>query len=113
VLVGLRRALRRWLDATGLGPDAVSELVVAVNEMAGNAIEHAYGPDDAEFEVHARHADGAVTVEVHDRGRWREPVAGNRGRGLGIAADLTDDLRVERTERGTTVRMVRRVGGAG
>ena len=84
-----------------------------MNEMAGNAIEHAYGPDDAEFEVHARHVDGAVTIEVRDPGRWREPVAGNRGRGLGIAADLTDDLRVERTDRGTTVRMVRRVGGAG
>jgi anti-sigma regulatory factor (Ser/Thr protein kinase) len=113
VLVGLRRVLRRWLEATGLGPDAVSEMVVAVNEMAGNAIEHAYGPDDAEFEVHARRADGEVTVEVRDHGRWREPVIGNRGRGLGIAAELTDDLRVDRTERGTTVRMVRRVGGAG
>ena len=113
VLVGLRRTLRRWLVATGLEPDAVAELIVAVNEMAGNAIEHAYGPDDAEFEIHARHADGVVTIEIRDHGRWREPVAGNRGRGLGIAADLTDDLHVERTEGGTTVRMVRRVGGAG
>jgi anti-sigma regulatory factor (Ser/Thr protein kinase) len=111
VLVGLRRTLRRWLDATGLGPDAVAEVIVAVNEIAGNAIEHAYGPDDAEFEVHAHHAGGAVTIEVRDRGQWREPVAGNRGRGLGIAADLTDDLHVERTERGTTVHMMRRVGG--
>jgi anti-sigma regulatory factor (Ser/Thr protein kinase) len=113
VLVGLRRALRRWLEATGMDPDAVSEMVVAVNEMAGNAIEHAYGPGDAEFEVHARRADDEITVEVSDHGRWREPVTGNRGRGLGIAADLTDDLRVERTGRGTSVRMVRRVGGAG
>jgi PAS domain S-box-containing protein len=112
VLVGLRRTLRRWLDATGLGPDAVAELIVAVNEMAGNAIEHAYGPDDADFEVHARRTDDVVTIEVCDHGRGREPVTGNRGRGLGIAADLTDDLHVERTDRGTTVRMVRRVGRA-
>jgi PAS domain S-box-containing protein len=112
-LAGLRRTLRNWLVVKGMEPEVVSELVVAVNEVAGNAIEHAYGPGDAHFEVRAHTADGVVTIEVVDEGRWRPPVAGNRGRGLGIADQLTDELRVDRSERGTTVRMVRRIGGAG
>jgi PAS domain S-box-containing protein len=113
VLVGLRRTLARWLGAAGMTPDDTSELVVAVNEIAGNAIEHAYGPGDADFHLHAELRGQRVTIEIRDRGVWREPVAGNRGRGLGIAADLVDELRVERTERGTTVRMVRNLRGAG
>jgi PAS domain S-box-containing protein len=109
VLVGLRRTVQRWLRAAGMSPDAVGEMVVAVNEIAANAIEHAYGPGDAEFEVHARCRDGIVSVDVCDHGHWRAQVTGNRGRGLGIAAELVDDLRVDRTDRGTEVRMSRRV----
>jgi PAS domain S-box-containing protein len=112
-LVGLRRTFRRWLDCAGVPEDAASELVVAVNEIAGNAIEHAYGPEDETFEVHARSDGAVVTVDVADAGSWREPRSGNRGRGLAIARDLTDDLRVERAGRGTTVRMVRRIEAAG
>jgi len=105
--------LRRWLEAQGVEAEAASELVVGGNEMAGNAIEHAYGPDDAAFQFRARCHAGTVTMEIRDQGRWREPVAGNRGRGTDIARQLTDDLRVERSDRGTTVRMTRHVGGAG
>ncbi len=75
-----------------------------------NAIEHAYGSGDAQFEVEARVEGGEVLLCVRDEGRWREPRGGDRGRGLAIIESLMDEVRVTPGRRGTTVRMRRRLG---
>ncbi len=113
VLAGLRRRLRRLLQAAGASSEEQYELTLTVCEAAANAIEHAYGPADADFELEVRLEDDQVLATVTDSGSWREPGSGNskgtRGRGMGIIEELMDDVEVIRAESGTTVRMRRRL----
>ena len=48
---GLRRRLARFLHATGASEMEQYEMTLTICEAAGNAIEHAYGPGDATYEV--------------------------------------------------------------
>ena len=81
-----------------------------------NAIEHAYGPGDAEFELEASAVGPVVTVTVRDQGSWRERRGTERGRGLSIIEGMMDEVEVTPGPRGTSIRMQRRLGapsGAG
>ena len=75
-----------------------------------NAIEHAYGPSEAEFDLSASIRDGEFHAEVRDTGRWRERRSDDRGRGLAIIEALMDDVQVSAEPTGTTVRMRRPMG---
>ena len=89
-------------------------MLVAVTEAAANAIEHAYGPADETFEIEAEAAsDGDVALVVRDHGRWRPPRGHNRGRGTLLMQELMDDFEVTTSDRGTEVRMRRRLERAG
>ena len=104
----LRQSLRRWLGKWGADADEIYEITVAVQEASANAVEHAYSPGSAAFEVDARYADGVITVVVHDRGQWRDARGGEqRGRGLPIMQSLMETVDVERSEQGTIVRLSR------
>jgi anti-sigma regulatory factor (Ser/Thr protein kinase)/putative methionine-R-sulfoxide reductase with GAF domain len=109
VLSQMRRMLRRWLQAYGAQSDEVAAITLACGEACANAIEHAYAPGVAYFELEARHADGLVTVTVRDTGRWRAPRGTNRGRGLTIIAAAVDELDLRTTDAGTEVVMHRRL----
>jgi len=111
-LVGLRRRLGRFLHAAGASPIEAYEITLTVCEAAGNAIEHAYGPADATYEVHAAFEDGELVAEVRDRGSWRGRRGTYRGRGLKIIELLMDDVRVSTEHEGTVVRMRRRLAAA-
>ena len=50
-LAQLRRRLARFLHATGATELEQYEITLTICEAAGNAIEHAYGPGDATYEV--------------------------------------------------------------
>ena len=92
----------------GADADEIYDITVAVQEASANAVEHAYAPGSAAFEVDARHAEGVITVVVHDRGQWRDARGGEqRGRGLPIMQSLMESVDVERSEQGTTVRLSR------
>jgi serine phosphatase RsbU (regulator of sigma subunit)/anti-sigma regulatory factor (Ser/Thr protein kinase) len=110
-LRSLRRSLRTWLRAAGADSDEVYDLTLAANEAAANAVEHAYGPVEAHYQVEAALADGVVEIVVRDFGRWRLSRDSNRGRGLPLMEGLTDELTVERADEGTVVRMRRRLSG--
>ncbi len=89
----LRQSLRRWLGKWGADADEIYEITVAVQEASANAVEHAYSPGSAAFEVDARYADGVITVVVHDRGQWRDARGGEqRGRGLPIMQSLMETV---------------------
>jgi anti-sigma regulatory factor (Ser/Thr protein kinase) len=82
VLSGVRRLLRRWLRDRGAGEPLISEVALAANEACANAVEHAYSPGPASFELTAQALapeDGAepfeIIITVRDRGRWRAPGA--------------------------------------
>jgi anti-sigma regulatory factor (Ser/Thr protein kinase) len=110
VLSSLRRTLRQWLEELGGGEAAVYDVLVAVTEAAANAIEHAYGPADATFDVEAESLPGGeVSVVVRDQGRWRPPRGRNRGRGTVLMQELMDHFEVTTSEGGTEVRMRRRL----
>ncbi len=108
-LATLRRRLGRFLHAAGAVEHEVYELTLTVCEAAGNAIEHAYGPEDASFDVRVTVASGEVRAEVRDRGRWRDPRGKSRGRGLRIIEGLMDEVDLATEQGGTVVRMRRRL----
>ncbi|MER7333962.1 MULTISPECIES: SpoIIE family protein phosphatase [unclassified Micromonospora] len=110
----LRRQLTEWLNTIGASAHDTSDLIHAVGEAAGNAIEHADASDTpAAFSVDAvLDDDGVVHLTCADRGRWRPalPDPGRRGRGLAMVRGLVDHLEVVRTDVGTSLRMHHRLG---
>jgi anti-sigma regulatory factor (Ser/Thr protein kinase)/putative methionine-R-sulfoxide reductase with GAF domain len=109
VLSQMRRMLGRWLQAHGAQSDEVAAIKLACGEACANAIEHAYAPGVAYFELEGRHAEGLVTIAVRDTGHWRAPRGTNRGRGLTIIGAAVDELDLRTTDAGTEVVMHRRL----
>ncbi|TQS05686.1 ATP-binding protein [Microbispora sp. SCL1-1] len=99
-------ALRR-----GMPEDAIGDFLVALNEVATNAVTH--GSTKARLGIRS---DGtALVVAVHDDGRaWRPegepghdppPENATSGMGLWVARMLSNELQVTTGPRGTTVTM--------
>jgi anti-sigma regulatory factor (Ser/Thr protein kinase) len=109
-LIAVRRAIRRWLRDSAATSADVSAIVLAANEACSNAVEHAYGPGDATFEVRGERRDHVVEVTVHDSGSWRAPRGKERGRGIALMRATMDEVEVVPGDAGTTVRLVRRLG---
>jgi anti-sigma regulatory factor (Ser/Thr protein kinase) len=107
VLNDMRHMLQRWLEKWGATEDEVYDITVAVQEACANAIEHAYAPGSAAFDLEVAFEDGTVTATIRDRGRWREPRGTNRGRGLQIMDAVMSSVDVERTETGNVVTLWR------
>jgi PAS domain S-box-containing protein len=105
----LRRRLGRFLHAVNASEEAAYEVTLTVCEAAGNAIEHAYGPVDATFDVEVSFENGTLLAVVRDRGSWRERRGPHRGRGLKIIRGLMDDVQVTTERDGTVIRMRRRL----
>jgi GAF domain-containing protein/anti-sigma regulatory factor (Ser/Thr protein kinase) len=110
-LAPIRHLLRRWLMNRGLTEQEAYDIVVAAQEACANAVEHAYGPGHADFEVDARWEADRIVITVADHGHWREPRGENRGRGLSLMRALMDEVDVRRGDDGTSVVLVRRLGG--
>ncbi len=109
-LTQLRHRIGRFLTAAGASEEERFEMTLAVSEAAMNAIEHAYGASETEFDASVGIRDGEFHAEVRDRGRWREPRDDDHGRGLAIIDALMDDVQVSAEPTGTIVRMRRRMG---
>jgi anti-sigma regulatory factor (Ser/Thr protein kinase)/putative methionine-R-sulfoxide reductase with GAF domain len=109
-LADMRSMLRRWLAHWEADDDEIYDITVAVQEASANAVEHAYAPGRAAFEVDATYEDGTITFTVRDRGRWRDPRGSNRGRGLPLMRALMDDVEVRQDARGTSVVLRRKLG---
>lgn len=105
-----RRTLGQWLAAAHVGQRDAFELTVACGEACANAVEHAYSPGDAAFQLDAERQNGDVVITVTDSGHWRQRRFENRGRGLELMEALTDELDIATTGSGTSVRMRRRIG---
>lgn len=105
----IRALTRGWLRPLTLGADTEYDVVLAVNEAASNAIEHAYappGPADVvviRFWTEPHHFNFYVT----DHGRWKAAVAGNghRGRGITLMMDMIDSVDIQHDVDGTRVLM--------
>jgi anti-sigma regulatory factor (Ser/Thr protein kinase) len=111
-LVAVRHLLRRWLRFHGASDNEAYEILVATQEACANAVEHAYGPGRAHFEVDAEHRAARIRVTVRDQGRWRPPRGSHRGRGLVLMRSLMETVDVEHSGDGTVVVLARTLGPA-
>jgi serine phosphatase RsbU (regulator of sigma subunit)/anti-sigma regulatory factor (Ser/Thr protein kinase) len=103
-----RHSIRSWLAAKGVTNEEAEKFMLACGEAIANAIEHAYSPGPAFFEVEGRADGNQVTLAVRDSGSWRAPRGENRGRGFTIIESVMDVVEVNKTAEGTEVLMTRR-----
>jgi PAS domain S-box-containing protein len=105
-----RSAVREWLDAHELAQDRMDDLLVALTELATNAVRAAR----TTIQVRAWATSDSVWVEVIADGagfdpsiphsaRDLDPLA-ERGRGLFLVASLADECTIESGPNGTIVR---------
>jgi anti-sigma regulatory factor (Ser/Thr protein kinase) len=109
-LAEVRHLLRRWLQRHGADEDETYDITVACQEACANAVEHAYAPGPAGFDVEAEHAGGEIRLTVRDRGHWRDARGTHRGRGLPIMEALMDTVDIQHSADGTAVQMRRALG---
>jgi anti-sigma regulatory factor (Ser/Thr protein kinase) len=105
----VRRLVSTQAARAGFKSRPIADLVMAVNEVAANSLQHGGGTGTLRI-----WRDGDVLVcEIRDRGHLSDPLADRRrpvpghdgGRGLWLANQLCDLVQVRHLEMGTTVRL--------
>jgi anti-sigma regulatory factor (Ser/Thr protein kinase) len=113
-LDSLRSLVWQFGRAAGVARARLSDLVLAVNEVATNSLRYGGGGGV----LRLWEADGAVICEVTDAGRITDPLIGRvqprvdreGGRGLWLANQLCDLVQIRSFEAGSVVRLHQRVG---
>ena len=114
-LAAMRRVVHRHAVLSGLGPERVEDLVLAVNELVSNGIEHGSGAPV----LRLWRTPAGLVAEMTDSaachlafpGLAVPSLSGVRGRGMWLASELTDVLQVWTAEddpgrvQGTVVRV--------
>jgi anti-sigma regulatory factor (Ser/Thr protein kinase) len=98
----------RAADRAGFVPQRTQDLVLAVNELAGNSTRHGSGRGV----LRVWREDEMLVCEVRDRGRIADPLAGRQrpdhesegGWGLWIVNQVCDLVQVRSGSDGTVVR---------
>lgn len=106
----VRRLVAEAGHRAGVGDARVEDLVLAVNELAANSVDHGGGSGVMRTWTET----GTLVIEVHDRGSLPDIQAvpqqpdpdADRGRGLWLAYHLADLVQVRRTEHGTVARVL-------
>ena len=96
-LARLRQDLRRWLAQLGCHDRATADIILAVTELATNAVE---ASPDGNAEVRARAEPPDVRVAVLNEGddfrpespRPARDTLSDRGRGIDLVLAVTDSL---------------------
>jgi anti-sigma regulatory factor (Ser/Thr protein kinase) len=112
-LPAVRRFIAEHAGRAGLGANRISDLEVAVNEVATNAVIHGGGPGT----LRVWQERGCMICEVSDPGHLADPLAGRippdldseHGRGLLLVNYLCDLVRVHTHPTSTTIRLHMRV----
>jgi anti-sigma regulatory factor (Ser/Thr protein kinase) len=91
-------------------PDArISDLVLAVSEVAANTLRHT----QSHGTLSIWHDGGELVCEIRDEGMIADPLAGRRrpppdatgGHGLWIVRQVCDHVEIQSDDAGTTIRM--------
>lgn len=108
-LSAVRRFVAEHAGLAGLTGDRLDDLTVAVNELAANTIEHTAGGGTVTIWAEPGH----LVCQVDDRGHLADPLAGRvppaanqaGGRGLILANQLCDLVRIHAGRRRTAIRL--------
>jgi anti-sigma regulatory factor (Ser/Thr protein kinase) len=108
-LAATRRLVADFATTAGLSEERVDDLVLSVNELTTNSIEHANGGG----ELLVWQEGDAVVCEVRDSGVLRDPMVGrlkptlssNGGYGVVMVNLLCDLVRIHSGEEGTAIRV--------
>jgi serine/threonine-protein kinase RsbW len=105
-VAGMRAALEHLAAERGLPDETAFDLKVAATEAVANALRHPERRGDA-VQVVAAGDDGAVEIEVRNRGAFRigTGLDAERGRGLPLMVALADEVEFSTTDDGTSVRI--------
>jgi serine/threonine-protein kinase RsbW len=120
----IRSYLADQMDRLRVQKQTAFELLVAAGEAIANACLHGRRRDrKGVLEVSCDRRSSAVVVTVSDDGPGFDRAIldvstpphplGHGGRGFFLMRELTDDVEVESTRRGTTVTLVRKLRRAG
>lgn len=108
-LASTRAALRSWLIRAGVDAEQTLDVLIAVGEAVANSIEHGHrGQRDGTVRLRATALADRLHLTVVDTGSWRPPKADPtsfRGRGIMLMRALMQDVSIEPSVAGTTVRM--------
>lgn len=99
----MRQATARWAAWAGLEASQADDFVIAVNEIATNAIR--YGSPDASLLLRVAEGD-VLEAEIRDAGCWRQPEATTGhggGMGLPLARMVCNEVEIRAGSGGTTV----------
>jgi serine/threonine-protein kinase RsbW len=110
----IRRELASWLAPLGLSDEETADVVLAVDEAAGNAVRHAYGEGESGIvELTLWTEPGTLCVEVVDHGSWRPPAERPAAdcRGIGLMHNVSESVLIHFDERGSRVLLRHRVPG--
>ena len=108
-LAALRGELRAWMAKAGLHADDSDDCLVAVCEAVTNAVEHGNDVEGRPIDMRADYRANGFSFSIADHGKWKRPVdsGGARGRGLTLIRLLMDDMTVDETDHGTTIRFTK------
>jgi len=105
----LRHLLSEWASGLELSYERTEHLVLAVTELASNSVHHGGGGGT----LRMWREEGALLVEVRDRGCIEEPLVGRTrpdpeqptGRGLWLVNHLCDLVQIRSAPAGSVVRV--------
>ena len=113
-MTGLRHTVASQAGHAGLAGDRLNDFVVAVNELITNAVRHGGGAGHLRLWLNG--VEVVCMVTDHGGGMrpdvsYGKPAPNDPGgRGLWLAAELTDAIEVTSGLHGTAVRISTRVG---
>jgi anti-sigma regulatory factor (Ser/Thr protein kinase) len=113
-LGSVRSFIASRAEQAGLDSSRISDLIIAVSELAANTVRHAGG----EGTVQIWHTGQEVICQVADRGQITDPLAWHRarpelalgGKGLWLVNQLCDLVQARTSRAGTIARLHMRLG---
>jgi serine/threonine-protein kinase RsbW len=122
-LADVRQFVRAGATARGATPEAVADLVQAVDESVTNVIVHGYGESAGPIEIELSSSGSTVSAIVRDEAPPFDPTTvpvpdlarppthrRPGGMGVHLARDLCDQYRYRRRGRGNELTLVRSLG---
>ena len=104
----LRRAVARHAAAAGLSADRVDDAVIAVHELAANAVHHGAGHGRVrqwsdQHLLHSHVSDPGPAAQSSTASAEQYPWAATYGHGLWLVSQTADQVIVDQDQSGTNV----------